>query len=66
MPPAAIPPIVALATLGAAVIARWVMKEARRINEQLDSLKTAKPEPIDRSQIPTLRRDPRTGEYRLG
>ena len=42
MQPAAIPPIVALATLGAAVIARWVMKEARRINEQLDSLKTAK------------------------
>ena len=65
MPPMAIPPVVVLATLGAVIVGRWAVREFRRVNAQLDVLKTAKtPERVDRSRLKTLRRDPATGEYR--
>jgi hypothetical protein len=41
------------------------MKEARRINEELDQAKRAKVRISDQENRPTLRRDPTTGEYRL-
>jgi hypothetical protein len=63
MPPIAIPPIAALAVLGGIYIGRLVVREFRRINAELDVLKPAR-EPVDRSSLKTLRRDPRTGEYR--
>jgi len=64
MPTPTVPLIVAAAT-GAAVIARWVLREYRRINAELDAVKRERtPEPVDRSRLPTLRRDPQTGEYR--
>ena len=66
MPPLAIPPLIAAVALGAVVVGRWVKREIDRVNEELDSLRTAKPaEAVDRSHLPTLRRDPETGEYRL-
>jgi hypothetical protein len=44
----------------------WVVKEVRRINEELDRLKAATTiEPVAREALPTLRRDPRSGEWRL-
>ena len=65
MPPIAIPPLVALAALGAVVVGRWAVREFRRVNAELDALKVARaPESDDRSRLPTLRRDPATGEYR--
>jgi hypothetical protein len=63
MPPLAIPPIVVLAALGAAVLGRWAVREYRRVNAELDRLKAGK-EPVDRSHLKTLRRDPASGEYR--
>jgi len=63
MPPIAIPPLVALATLSAIIVGRWAAREFRRVNEELNGLKAAR-EPVDRTRLKTLRRDPVTGEYR--
>ena len=62
-----IPPLVkwTLGALGAAVVVHWVVKEVRRVNEELDRAK-ARVRVTDRKVYPTLRRDPHTGEYRLG
>jgi hypothetical protein len=65
MPPIAIPPLVAVTALAAVVVGRWAVREFRRVNAELDALKTARaPEPVDRAHLPTLRRDPVSGEYR--
>ena len=61
-----IPPLVkwTLGVLGAAAVVHWVVKEVRRINEELDRHRM--PVRIRRAErLPTLRRDPATGEYRL-
>jgi hypothetical protein len=51
--------------LGGAAMIHWVVKEVRRINEELDWAKRVKAQiPRDRP-LPTLRRDATTGEYRL-
>jgi len=68
MPPIAIPAAVkiALGALGAAAVVRWVVKEVRRINEELDQAKQASAgEPVAREALPTLRRDPSTGYWRV-
>jgi len=68
MPPLVIPPLVkwTLATLGGAAIVHWVVKEVRRVNEELDRVRTAPAvDPVRRDALPTLRRDPRTGDWRL-
>jgi hypothetical protein len=55
-----------LGGLGAAAIVHWAVKEARRISEQLDQAKTAPAvDPLRREALPTLRRDPSTGEWRV-
>jgi hypothetical protein len=67
MPPFFIPPLVkwTLVALGGAVLIHWVVREVRRINEELDNAKRV-PVKIPRGEpLPTLRRDPSTGEYRL-
>jgi hypothetical protein len=61
------PPVLAVAMgmVGAVALVRWCAKEVRRVNAELDSVRArATAEPIDRETLPTLRRDPRTGEYR--
>ena len=50
--------------LGGAMVVHWVVKEARRINEELDNAKRVRVPIADQENRPTLRRDPRTGEYR--
>jgi hypothetical protein len=68
MPPFVIPSVVkfAVGALGAGVIAHWMMKELRRINDELDrAAKAASIDPITREALPTLRRDPRTGDWRV-
>ena len=66
MPPLVIPPLVkwTLVTLGGAAAVHWVVKEVRRVNEELDRAK-AMARVRDQQRLPTLRRDPLTGEYRL-
>jgi hypothetical protein len=61
------PPVFALALglMGAAVLVRWCVKEVQRVNADLDGLRgRTAVEPVDREALPTLKRDPDTGEYR--
>jgi len=53
-----------LATLGGAMVVHWVVKEARRINDEIDNARRVKVPITDAEVRPTLRRDPTTGEYR--
>jgi hypothetical protein len=57
------PPVIlwALGAIGAAVVGRWLAKEARRVNAELHPAE----EPIDeRASARKLERDPQTGVYR--
>ena len=65
MPPFLLSPLVkwALVAAGGAMVVHWVVKEVRRVNEELDS-RRAKVRIRDNERRPTLRRDPVTGEYR--
>ena len=67
MPPILLSPLVkwSFVALGGAMVVHWVIKEARRINEELDNAKRVRVPIADQENRPTLRRDPRTGEYRL-
>jgi hypothetical protein len=63
------PPVIAIALglMGAAALVRWCVKEARRVNIELDDIRSVPPaEPMDRGALPTLKRDPQSGEYRPG
>lgn len=66
MPAILLSPLVkwSLAVVGGAMVVHWVVKEARRINEELDAAKRVRVRVTDRENRPTLRRDPATGEYR--
>ena len=66
MPPILLSPLLkwTLAAAGGAVVLHWLVKEARRINEELDAQR-ARVRIRDQESRPTLRRDPVTGEYRL-
>jgi len=57
--------VLAFGLVGTAVVLRWWMREVKRINAELDAVR-ARAEPVDRKTLPTLKADPRTGEYRPG
>lgn len=65
MPPFLLSPFVkwALAAAGGAMAIHWVVKEVRRVNEELEA-RRARVRIRDQERRPTLRRDPLTGEYR--
>jgi hypothetical protein len=67
MPPLVIPPLVklALGAAGAAAIVHWAVKEARRFGQELDRIKVRAVDPFRREALPTLRRDPASGECRV-
>jgi hypothetical protein len=54
-----------LGAIGAAIAAKLLAKEWRRVNQELDRAR-AEPAPADaaRDGMPILRRDPVTGDYR--
>lgn len=54
----------ALGAMGGAIIIHWVVKEARRVNEELDRARRAA-RVADDAKRQTLHRDPASGEYRL-
>jgi hypothetical protein len=55
----------ALGMMGAAALVRWCLKEVHRVNAELDGVRRkVSVEPVDRAALPTLKRDPQTGEYR--
>jgi hypothetical protein len=55
----------ALGALGAGAAVHWVIRETRRINGEIDRVKAASQADTARQELPTLRRDPRTGDWRL-
>lgn len=65
MPPILISPLLkwTLVALGGAAMVHWVVREVRRVNEELDRAKARSRIPVA-EPLPTLRRDPMTGEYR--
>jgi hypothetical protein len=56
----------ALAAMGGAAVMTWAVKEIRRITEELARVR-AQPamDAASRRRLPTLRRDPATGEWRV-
>jgi hypothetical protein len=66
--PFVIPPLVkwAFAAFGGAAAVHWAVREIRRVNEELERVK-AQPamDAAARKRLPTLRRDPATGEWRV-
>jgi hypothetical protein len=63
------PPLIVFAfgVMGAAVVVRWCVKEVRRVNSELDEVRAkATVDPLDRTTLPKLKPDPKTGEYRPG
>jgi hypothetical protein len=66
MPAFLLSPLVkwSLVAAGGGIVVHWVVKEARRINEELDAARRVRVRISDREKRPTLRRDPATGEYR--
>jgi hypothetical protein len=68
MPPILIPPLarIAIGVLGAGAAIHWMVKEVRRLNEELDRVRSAtNVDASARSTFPTLRRDPRTGDWHV-
>jgi hypothetical protein len=62
-------PVLALAlgVMGTAVLVRWCIREVRRVNAELDAVRQrAATAAVNRDALPTLKADPRTGEYRPG
>lgn len=60
------PPVLILAfgAFGAAALVKFMARESRRVNQELDATRgKAEPE-VTATKRPTLRRDPATGEYR--
>jgi hypothetical protein len=57
--------VLILSALGAAIAARLIAREWRRVNEELDRMR-AEPARAEttRERIPVLQRDPETGVYR--
>jgi hypothetical protein len=63
------PPVIAvtLGLIGVTALVRWCVKESHRVNAELDDIRDEPAVgPVDRNGLPTLKRDPQTGEYRPG
>jgi len=59
--------VVTLGMVGAAALVRWCVREVQRVTAEVEGMRArAQVEPVDRRTLPTLKRDPRTGEYRPG
>lgn len=61
------PPLIVwgVGVLGGAALLRWAIKEAHRINLELEEARLARmAESMSAERIPKLRRDPVTGAYR--
>ncbi len=64
-----LPPVIAwtLAAVGITAVSKVLVKEWRRINDELDAQAEAErraAEPVAREHLPTLRRDTASGIYR--
>ena len=53
-----------LGAIGAVVVTKLISREWRRINGELDQVRPVRVTDPQRARLPTLQRDPATGEYR--
>ncbi len=60
------PPLILIAAgiLGGAALVRFMVREGKRINRELDAARNV--DSVKQDSIPKLRRDPDTGTYRPG
>ena len=54
----------ALGAIGAVVLIKLFNREWQRVNDELDRANPVRVNEPERAGVPTLRRDPATGEYR--
>ena len=61
-----LPPVIAwtLAAIGAVAVSKVLAREWRRVNAELDAHERAS-RAVARDELPTLRRDPQTDEWRV-
>jgi hypothetical protein len=55
--------LVLFGALGGAALVRWGLREARRVNDELDHVRNARMAEARVEPMPRLRRDPVTGAY---
>jgi len=55
----------ALGAIGAIVMVKLFNRQWQRVNDELDRIKPVRVSEAERARMPTLRRDPATGEYRV-
>jgi hypothetical protein len=68
MPPLVFSPLakIVFGALGGAALVGWVVSEVRWLNEEFERMQTAAAiDPLAREALPTLRRDPQSGEWRI-
>lgn len=53
-----------IGALGGVALLRWLAREGRRVNAELNQMRSAHDFDLRHEPIPTLRRDPKTGTYR--
>ena len=53
-----------IGAIGAVVLIKLFNKEWDRVNDELDRVQPARMNEAEQGGVPTLRRDPATGEYR--
>jgi len=57
--------VLALGAIGAVVMVKLFNREWQRVNDELDRANPVRVNEAERTGLPTLRRDPVTGEYRV-
>lgn len=55
--------LVIFGALGGTALVRWGLREARRINDELERIRNAQMAEVRVDTLPRLRRDPVTGAY---
>lgn len=55
----------ALGAVGAFMLVKLFNREWHRVNDELDQANPVRVSDAERAHMPTLRRDPATGEYRV-
>lgn len=55
--------LVVAGALGGTMLARWAMQEIRRVNDELERIRTAHMAEARVEPVRRLRRDPKTGAY---
>ena len=56
--------VLALGAIGAVLLIKLFNREWQRVNDELDRANPVRVTEPERAGVPTLRRDPLTGEYR--